>query len=67
MVVEGGLGHPHAGGDLAQRGLLVSLLDEEIEGDVQDPLARAGLTLAVPLVAISFTPDGPRGRRRVPI
>jgi hypothetical protein len=44
VVVEGGLGHPHPRGDLAERGLLVPLLDEEIEGDIQDPLARSGLT-----------------------
>ena len=39
MVVEGGLGHPQALGDLAKRGRVVALLHEELEGDVENPFA----------------------------
>ena len=39
VVVEGGFGHTDALGDLAQRRLVESLLDEEIEGGVEDVLS----------------------------
>ena len=40
VVVERRLRDAEPLGDLAQRGLVVALLVEELEGDVEDPLAR---------------------------
>jgi hypothetical protein len=40
VVVERGLGRAQALGDVAQRGLVVAVLGEQLECDVEDPLAR---------------------------
>src|SRR5579875_37006 len=40
VVVERGLRDAEPLGDVAQRGLVVALLGEQLEGDVEDPLAR---------------------------
>src|SRR5580693_6716869 len=40
VVVESGLGRAEPVGDLAQRGLVVALLVEQLQGDVKDALAR---------------------------
>ena len=42
VVVERGLVVPELLGDVAQRGLLVALLGEQLERDVEDALARRG-------------------------
>jgi hypothetical protein len=39
VVVDRGLGEAERLGYLAQRSLVVALLDEQVEGDVEDPLA----------------------------
>ncbi len=39
MVVEGGLGDAQSVGDLAQRGLLVALRGEQLEGDLDGALS----------------------------
>ena len=44
VVVDRGLGEAERLGYLAQRGLVVALLDEQVQGDVEDPLA--GVTFA---------------------
>ncbi len=41
VVVDGRLGEAQPLGDLTQRGALVALFGEELEGDVEDPLPRA--------------------------
>ena len=57
VVVDRGLGEAERLGYLAQRGLVVALLDEQVEGDVEDPLA------GVPFVGVPVgTGEGPRGR-----
>jgi len=57
VIVDRGLGEAEWPGDLAQRGLVVALLDEQVQGDVEDPLA--GVTLVgVP----AGTGRGPSGR-----
>ena len=43
VVVDHGLGEAERLGDLAQRGLVVALLDEQVQGDVEDPLAGVAL------------------------
>ncbi len=47
VVVERGLGRAEPLGDVAQRGLVVALLGEQLECDVEDALARGGPGLAV--------------------
>ena len=49
VVIEGGLRKSQLFGDLSQRCLVEALLDEEVEGDVENPLPRA---LALQLVGI---------------
>jgi len=38
VVVERGLGDAEAVGDLAQAGAVVALVDEQVEGDVEDAI-----------------------------
>jgi hypothetical protein len=62
VVVERGLGDVQLLGDLAERGLVVALLGEEVEGDDLDPVAG----VASPVMrrcsrAHGFSPA--RGRR----
>ena len=44
VVVEGGLGDPDPLGDLPERGLVVALLHEEVQGDVEDALTVAWIS-----------------------
>ena len=48
VVVERRLRRAEPLGDVAQRGLVVALIDEQLERDVEDPLTRRRLRLARP-------------------
>ena len=57
VVIDRSLGEAEPVGYLAQRGLVVALLDEQVEGDVENPLAGVAF-VGVP----AGTGEGPPGR-----
>jgi daunorubicin resistance ABC transporter ATP-binding subunit len=66
VVIDRGLGEAERRGDLAQRGLVVALLDEQVQGDVEDPLA--GVTfVGVPAGAGQGPPAVAAERRAMPV
>ncbi len=64
VVVDRRLGEAQPLGYLAQRGLLVALLGEQLQGDVEDPLA-CGVLLCEPFAGIGLGPRIGPGRRHL--
>jgi hypothetical protein len=56
VVVDRGLGEAERLGDLAQRGLVVALLGEQVQGDIEDPLA--GVAFAGVPASVGQGPPG---------